>query len=181
MVALKMMSSTGIAGLGGGLGEGTSIGAAFYIGMNAPKERAWVLMAGDPRYALNMAAMPDRLSGIYGSLYLSQSISLFIVSGGYELYVGLGAFTLTPASATLLGALEVPGLPYVVGNLGGRIHGEILGGLVSAAAWFNLQVIGPYPFGFQGTVGLEACVLWVACGSVDVTVGLNTTEGFYIR
>jgi hypothetical protein len=73
------------------------------------------------------------------------------------------------------------GLPYVVGNLGGRIHGEILGGLVSAAAWFNLQVLGPYPFGFQGTVGLEACVLWVACGSVDVTVGLNTTEGFYLR
>jgi hypothetical protein len=182
MVALKMMSSSGIAGLGGGLGEGTSIGAAFYIGMNAPKERAWVLMAGDPRYALNMAAMPNRLSGIYGSLYLSNSISLFIVSGGYELYVGLGAFALTPSSATLLGALSAgAGLPYVVGNLGGRIHGEILGGLVSAAAWFNLQVIGPYPFGFQGTVGLEACVLWVACGSVDVTVGLNTTEGFYIR
>jgi hypothetical protein len=53
--------------------------------------------------------------------------------------------------------------------------------LVSAGAYFDLQIIGPYPFGFQGTVGLEACVLWVACGSVDVTIGLNTTEGFYIR
>jgi hypothetical protein len=182
MVALKMMSGGGIPGLGAGVGEGSSIGAAFYIGMNAPKDRAWVLLGSDPRYSLNMAAMPNNLTGIYGSLYVSRSVSLFIVSGGYELYVGLGAFTLTPESATLLGALAAgPGLPYVVGNLGGRIHGEILGGLVSAAAWFNLQIMGPYPFGFEGTVGLEACVLWVACGSVDVTIGLNTAEGFYIR
>ncbi len=139
-------------------------------------------MGDDPRYALNLTPMPSRLSGLYGSLSVSQSISLFIISGGYELHVGLGAFTLTPASATLLGALAAgPGLPYIVGNLGGRIHGEILGGLVSAAAWFNLQLMGPYPFSFQGTVGLEACVLWVFCGSVDLTIGLNTTEGFYIR
>lgn len=180
MVALKMMASAGVAGLGGGMGMG--VGAAFYIGFNAPKERAWVLTGGDPRFALNTAPLPSRLSGIYGSLYVSQSISLFIISGGYELYVGLGAFTLTPESATILGALASgPGLPYVVGNLGGRIHGEILGGLVSAAAWFNLQLMGPYPFSFQGTVGLEACVLWVICGSVDLTIGLNTTEGFFIR
>lgn len=182
MVALRMMSSTGVAGLGGGLGGGMGVGAAFYIGMNAPKERAWVLLGADPRYALNMAPMPSRLSGIYGSLQVSQSVSLFVISGGYEIHVGLGAFTLTPASATLLGALAAgPGLPYIVGNLGGRIHGEILGGLVSAAAWFNLQLMGPYPFSFQGTVGLEACVLWVFCGSVDLTIGLNTSEGFYIR
>lgn len=182
-VALKMMASTGVAGLGGGLGGGVGLGAAFYIGFNAPKERAWVLMSpSDPRYALNTTPLPARLSGLYGSLYVSQSISFFIISGGYELYVGLGAFTLTPESATILGALVAgPGLPYVIGNLGGRIHGEILGGLVSAAAWFNLQIIGPYPFSFQGTVGLEACVLWVACGSVSLTVGLNTTEGFFIR
>ncbi|MGQ0739057.1 MAG: hypothetical protein ACT4OJ_08380 [Bacteroidota bacterium] len=182
-VALRMMASTGVAGLGGGLGAGVGLGAGFYIGFNAPKERAWVLMSpSDPRYALNTAPLPARLSGLYGSLYVAQSISLFIISGGYELYVGLGAFTLTPESATILGALVAgPGLPYVVGNFGGRIHGEILGGLVSAAAWFNLQIIGPYPFAFQGTVGLEACVLWVICGSVDITVGLNTTEGFYIR
>lgn len=178
MVALEMMSSTGIMGVG----AGTGVGAAFYIGKNAPKERAWVLLASDPKYRLNLAPMPARLTGIYGSLYVSQSVSLFIVSGGYELYLGLGAFILEPDAAAALGALSPGiGLPYVVGNLGGRIHGEILGGLVSAAAWFNLQVLGPYPFGFQGTVGLEACVLWVACGSVDVTVGLNTTEGFFIR
>ncbi len=182
MVAVKMMASTGVAGLGGGLGGGMGIGAAFYIGMNAPKSRAWVLMTGDPRYALNMEALPNRLTGIYGSIQVSQSVSLFIISGGYEIYVGLGAFTLQPESATLLGAMFAgAGIPYVVGNVGGRIHGEILGGLVSAAAWFNLQIIGPYPFSFQGTVGLEACVLWVICGSVDITIGLNTTRGFYIQ
>lgn len=179
MVSLKMMSSTGILGVG----SGTGIGAAFYIGMNAPKDRAWVLRSPhDPRYALNMTPMPSRLSGIYGSLYVSQGISLFIISGGYEINVGFGAFTLAPPEAAALGAVFAgAGIPYVVGNLGGRIHGEILGGLVSAAAWFNLQVLGPAPFGFQGTVGLEACVLWVACGSVDVTIGLNSSEGFYIR
>lgn len=169
MVALKILT------FGGGVG----IGAAFYIGENAPKSRAWVLMGGDPRYALNMAPLPANLTGIYGSLHISQSINLFIVSGGYEVFVGLGAFVLP---APIPGAMHAGlGLPYVVGNLGGRIHGEILGGLVSAAAYFNLQMIGPYPFSFQGTVGLEACVLWVVCGSVDLTVGLNSAEGFYIR
>jgi hypothetical protein len=182
MVALTMMGGSYSPLTLSGVGAGTSVGAAFYIGKNAPKERAWVLLASNPKYRLNLTPMPARLTGIYGSLYVSQSVSLFIVSGGYELYLGLGAFVLEPAAAAALGALSPGiGLPYVVGNLGGRIHGEILGGLVSAAAWFNLQVLGPYPFGFQGTVGLEACVLWVACGSVDVTVGLNTTEGFYIR
>lgn len=182
MVALKMMSSSGLAGLGGGFGAGTGVGAAFYIGKNAPKSRAWVLMGGDPRFSLNMAPLPDHLTGIYGSLHVEQSISLFIISGGYELTVGLGAFVLEPPAAAALGALSPAiGLPYVVGNLGGRIHGEILGGLVSAAAYFNLSIIGPYPFGFEGRVGLEACVLWVLCGSVDITIGLNTSEGFYIR
>jgi len=183
MVALKMMSSTGVAGLGGGLGAGTGVGAAFYIGVHAPKSRAWVLMGGDPRFSLNMTPLPDHLTGIYGSLHVEQSISLFIISGGYELNVGVGAFVLTaPFPGALPAMLSPPiGLPYIVGNLGGRIHGEILGGLVSAAAYFNLSIIGPYPFGFEGKVGLEACVLWVICGSVDITVGLNTTEGFYIR
>ncbi len=180
MVGLKMMSSVGIPGLGAGAGMGIS--AAFYIGHMAPKTRAWVLVGGDPRFSLNMAPLPDHLTGIYGSLHVEQSVNIAIISGGYEITVGLGAFVLEPTVATALGALSPGlGLPYVVGNLGGRVHGEILGGLVSAGAYFNLSVIGPYPFGFEGRVGLEACVLWVACGSVDVTIGLNSSEGFYIR
>ena len=42
-------------------------------------------------------------------------------------------------------------------------------------------MILPYPFQFQGDIGLSACVLWVACGDVDVTVGLNSSEGFYLQ
>jgi hypothetical protein len=180
MIGLKMMASAGIPGLGAGAGMG--ITGAFYIGKNAPKSRAWVLVGGDPRFSLNMTPLPDHLTGIYGSIHIEQGVNIAIISGGYEITVGLGAFVLEPSAAASLGALSPGiGLPYVVGDLGGRIHGEILGGLVSAGAYFNLSIIGPYPFGFEGKVGLEACVLWVACGSVDVTIGLNTTEGFYIR
>lgn len=180
MVALRMMASAGIPGLG--VGAGTGVGAAFYIGKGAPKSRAWVLMGGDPRFSLNMTPLPDLLTGVYGSLHVEQGINIAIISGGYELTVGMGAFMLEPPGAASLGAFSPGiGLPYIVGNLGGRIHGEILGGLVSAGAWFNLSIIGPVPFGFEGRVGLEACVLWVICGSVDITIGLNSAEGFYIR
>ncbi len=176
MVSLKVM----------GFGGGAGIGAGFYVGMNAPKSRAWVLMGQDPRFTLNMAALPATLTGVYGMVQIHQSINLYIISGGYDLYVGLGAFMLSvPLPGSIVaGPVSVPPpllLPYVVGNFGGRIHGEILGGLVSAGAYFNLQLIGPIPFSFQGTVGLEACVLWVFCGGVDLTVGLNSSEGFYIR
>ncbi|HEY6062529.1 MAG TPA: hypothetical protein VIV35_02910, partial [Chitinophagaceae bacterium] len=180
MVALKMMASAGIPGFGAG--AGTGIGAAFYIGKGAPKSRAWVLVGGDPRFSLNMAPFPDRLTGVYGSVHIEQGINIAIISGGYEITAGLGAFVLeVPVPGALYSLTPVAGLPYVVGNLGGRIHGEILGGLVSAGAYFNLSVICCAPFGFEGKVGLEACVLWVACGSVDVTIGLNSAEGFYIR
>lgn len=171
MVALKIMS----------LGEGQALASAFYIGKNAPKSRAWVLTGADPRYNLNMEVMPERLTGVYGSIHYHDAVRLYVVSGSYDIYVGLGAFVLTPEIASQLGGLTpTVGLPYVVGNLGGRIHGDILGGFVSAAAYFNLQLIGPYPFSFEGTVGLEGCVLWVACKSVDITVGLNSTRGFYV-
>jgi hypothetical protein len=167
-------------------GFGTGLNAGFYFGVNAPKSEAWVLLGPDPRYQLNMAALPDRLTGVYGFVAIKQGIDLYVVSGEYEVFVGLGAFVLDVVRATNLGGLKPPGFPlvgapYAIGNLGGRIHGEILGGLVSAGAWFNLQLIAPYPFHFEGTVGLEGCVAWVFCGSVSITVGLNTAQGFYIK
>lgn len=175
-ISLSIMNGSIISSSGEGLATG------FYLGRNAPKSEAWVILGADPRYQLNMAAMPDRLTGVYAFVQYKKGINLFIVSGEYEVFVGLGAFTLDVAQAAGLGAIPyLPGTPYVLGNLGGRIHGEILGGLVSAGAWFNLQLLAPYPFHFQGTVGLEGCALWVACASVDITIGLNTEEGFYIR
>jgi hypothetical protein len=153
-----------------GMQGGNGIGAGLYVGVNAPKSRAWVLLTKDPRYKLNMDAMPDRLTGVYGFMHVSKAINLYVISGGYDLFLGSGLFLNTETMT-----------PYMVGNLGGGIHGEILGGLVSASASFNLQLLLGYPFGFQGTVELEGCVVWVACGSVDLTIGLNTKQGFYIE
>lgn len=161
----------------------TGLGAGFYFGVNAPKDKAWVLMGSDPRYKLNTSALPATLTGMYGYLHIKQGINLYVVSGGYEFFAGFGVFVLDAAQVTNMDA-QASGLPaslYLVGNLGGRIHGEILGGLVSAAAGFNIQVIGPYPASFEGSVTLEACVLWVACGSVNLGVGMNTSDGFYIK
>lgn len=159
MMALKIM----------GTGGGTGLGAGFYAGVNAPKSKAWVLIGSNPRYNLNMTLLPNNLTGVYGYVHYSNSVNLYVVSGGYELFIGLGAF-MSP-------------LPTLIGNFGGRIHGEILGGIVSAGAGFNMQLaVGPpCGLGFEGTVSLDACVLWVFCGGVDLTVGLNGCEGFYIE
>ncbi|MGO4293678.1 hypothetical protein [Chitinophaga sp. RAB17] len=172
MVKLKIM----------GTAAGTGVGAGFYIGNNAPKSRAWVLMSADPRYNLNMTAMPDLLTGIYGYLHVQNGVNLYVVSGEYDMFVGYGAFVLTPDIGRRFGGFTPGiGLPYVIGNLGGRIHGEILGGLVSAGAYYNLQLMLPYPLSFQGKVGLEGCVAWVVCKSIALNLGVNSEEGFYIR
>jgi hypothetical protein len=152
-----------IMGFGGGYG----LGAGLYVGINAPKSRAWILDGTDPRYGLNKGALPTKLTGVYGYIKVHQGINLYVISGGYDVFVGLGIF-FSPA-------------PEVIANLGGRVYGEILGGLASAAAKFNLQFYLGYPIGFQGTIGLEACALWVVCVSVDLTAGLNSNEGFYLR
>jgi hypothetical protein len=171
------------APVGGGSAEG-----GFYVGMNAPKTAAWVLQDKDSRFKLNMAPLPDRLTGFYGYAKAGGGINLWLVSGGFEVYAGLGGFVLTPTEAAAVGAqasgLELGSpvqLPYAVGNLGIHIWGKILGSLLSAGAWGNFQLMLPYPYGFEGTLGLEACALWVVCKSVDVTCGLNSTQGFYIH
>lgn len=161
---------------------GSSAEGGFYVGMNAPKTAAWVLEDKDSRFKLNMTPLPRRLTGFYGYVKAGGSIDLWVVSGGFEVYAGLGGFVLTPTEAGGVGA-QFSGvvLPYVVGNCGIHIWGKILGGLVSAGAWGDLQLLLPYSYGFEGTVGLEACGLWVFCGSVDLTCGLNSAQGFYIE
>jgi len=163
---------------------GVAAEGGFYIGMNAPKAEAWVLAGAGSRYKLNMAPLPDRLTGIFGYAKASDSINLYVFSGGIEAYAGVGGFILTPAQVTNLGATASglgPGLPFVIGHAGVHVWGEILGGLVSADGTVDLQVIAPYPFSFQGTLELEGCVVWVVCGSVDVTVGVNSSEGLFVK
>jgi hypothetical protein len=108
-------------------------------------------------------------------------------SGGMEAYVGLGGFILDPLNSAQIANLKAKvsglagALPYAIGHAGFHIWGDILGGIVSAGGTVNVDVIGPYPFSFEGTLELEGCVVWVFCGSVDVSVGLNSSEGFYVR
>jgi hypothetical protein len=144
--------------------------AGFFLGMNAPKSTAWVMDGINGRFGLNKAALPDNLTGFYAYFSVTQQVNLFIVSGGYQVYVGMGAFVdLTPGF-------------YVVGSVGVRIWGEILGGLVGASAWGQLTIVAglPYP-AFEGEIGMSACVLWVFCGSVDVHAGFNHNDGFYLH
>jgi hypothetical protein len=163
---------------GGSGGEG-----GFYVGLNAPKSEAWVLTSGGDRYKLNTTPLPTRLTGVYGYVKASSSVDLFVLSGGIEAYAGVGGFVLTPAQVADMSAQASglgPGLPFVVGNVGIHVWGSILGGFVSADGTVDLNIIAPYPFSFQGTLELEGCVLWVACKSVDLTVGLNSSQGLFV-
>ena len=163
---------------------GTSSEGGFYVGLNAPKAEAWVLATGGDKFKLNMAPLPARLTGVYGYGKASTSINVWVFSGGMEVYAALGGLTLSPAQVVDLGAtstLSAVGLPFVVGNFGVHIWGEILGGLVGAGGWGNFNVIAPYPFSYQGTIGLEGCVAWVVCGNVDVTAGLNSEDGLFVE
>jgi len=174
-LSVNVVYPVGQAGVEGG----------FYLGINAPTSEAWVLNSGmDSRFGLNTAALPATLTGVYGYVKVSNSINLWVVSGGYDAYVGLGGFWLPAISTGPLNAVAPGaglGVPYVIGNVGYEVWGEILGGLVSADGWTDLQVIAPYPFSFQGTVGLHACAAWLVCGTADVSVGLNSVQGFYVN
>jgi len=70
---------------------------------------------------------------------------------------------------------------YIVGVVGVYIYGEILWGLVSASAWGELEMYFGHPMGFEGTFGLRGCVLWVICGEIEITAGMNSVRGFYIE
>ena len=160
-----------VGGLGITVGGGTTLETGVFLGINAPKNKAWVMDGINGRFGLNKGGLPSNLTGFYAYLGISQGVDLFIVSGGYQVYVGVGAF-----------APSISDVPSggVIGNVGIYVWGKILGGLVSAAAWGNLQMIAAIPPAFQGSLGLEACVLWVFCGSVSVHAGFNKDEGFYL-
>lgn len=168
-LGVSMCGWTGGAGLEGGM----------FIGHNVPKAKAWVLQTTTGRFGVTQQQLPDTLTGLYGYGQVSFGVNWYVFGGGVELYAGLGAFVDKPGTASSSGGtVQCPGLPYVIGCAGCYVHGEILGGLVSAAGWANLILQGPIPY-FEGTFGLEGCVLWVLCASIDVTAGLNS-DGFYM-
>jgi hypothetical protein len=151
----------------------------FFIGHDVPKELAWVLDPSDPHFGMSRNILPATLTGVYGYGQVSIGFNAYVLGGGVDIFAGAGAFA-TPLpggpAASFVGAAL---LPFVVGTCGIYVHGEILGGLVSASAWANLSLRGPVPTYFEGTFGLRGCVVWVLCASVNVTAGLNQS-GFYL-
>lgn len=165
----------GIEIYGKAIGKGGLSGGVF-IGNNVPKEDIWVLTDTSNKYAVNMSSFPSYVTGVYGFGQVSFSMDFGVFGGGLEIYAGVGAFMNLPGLTDNITGLP---LPYVLANIGVSLHGEILWGAVSASAWVNLQIMLGDPFYFQGSAGLEGCVLWVMCASVDVTVRLDE-NGFDI-
>lgn len=171
MVSIEICSWTGGVGLEGGI----------FIGHNVPKEKAWVLETGSEHFGVSSDILPNSLTGLYGYGQISFSVQWYIFGGGVELYAGMGAFSEMPSGlSTLWSDLTGIGLPYVIGSCGIHVYGEILGGVVSASAWADLDLRGPAPIYYEGTFGLEGCVLWVICAEVEVTAGLSPSRGFYM-
>jgi hypothetical protein len=148
----------------------------FFVGNEVPKQLAWVLEhPTNPHFGVSQAILPSTLTGVFGYGQHSRADTWAgVFSGRVELYAGMGAFNVVPPGMSpAFGG--VVGFPYVIGACGIYAHGEILAGLVSASAWGNLSLRGPLPVFFEGTFGLEGCVAWVACDSVDVTARLDSS------
>ncbi len=168
-VAIAVGTWIGGAGMEGGL----------FVGHNVPKAKVWVLQTANGAYGVSQAQLPDQLTGVYGYGKVGFGCGNWLFSGGVELYAGMGAFTAAPPGLKSVWEDTGIGLPYIVGAGGIGVHGEILGGIVSASGSANLVLSGPYPLQYEGTLTLEGCVMWVFCGSVSMTTGLNS-DGFYL-
>ena len=151
-----------ICGWSGGVG----LEGGLFLGYNADRARAWVLSAGGEKFGISNAILPPTLSGIYGYGQISFSVNWYVFGGGVEIFAGIGLFAGTHGGG-------------VFGRCGIHVFGEILGGLVSASAWANLALMVGIPLYFEGSFGLEGCVLWVICASIEVTAGLGS-DGFYL-
>jgi hypothetical protein len=170
-LSMKIIGWGGSCGFEGGL----------FIGHNVNRDKAWVLLySGSEHFGIKKEILPSTLSGLYGYGRLSDSINLIgIISGGYDLYAGMGAFAQIPDGHSSLWKIS-DFLPYVVASCGLHISGEILEGAVSASAWAQLTLRGPLPLYFEGKIGLEGCALWVLCASIELTAGFDSS-GFYAR
>jgi hypothetical protein len=152
----------------------------FFIGNNVPNALAWVLDPTDTHFGMSRSILPATLTGVFGYGQASIGVNYYVLGGGVDIYAGAGAFSAPIAAGGPLAPFAGnPLLPYVVGACGIHVHGEILGGLVSASAWANLSLRGPVPTYFEGTFGLRGCVAWVLCASVNITAGVNSS-GFYL-
>ncbi|HYM19475.1 MAG TPA: hypothetical protein VEW28_00555, partial [Candidatus Kapabacteria bacterium] len=87
--------------------------SGVFLGNNCPKSKIWVTDGINSRFSFNKGGLPTNLTGLYAYISISQSVNLYIVSGGYEVYIGVGAF---------LGTSPPVGSGFgVMGNVGVRI------------------------------------------------------------
>ena len=158
-----------------GYGGSGGVEGGFFAGIGVPKDEAWILSDADPEFKIQ-ANLPDYLTGLYGYVEVSGSKSWSVLaSAGFRLHAGLGAFVGESNNNA------IQNLPFAMGNLGVEVWGKILGGLISARGWADLQILLPSFLGFHGMIGLEGCAGWLLCDQVDLEAGLNPIDGFYLR
>ncbi len=146
--------------------------AGAWFGINTNKDNVWVMDGINGEFGLNKAALPQYLSGFYAYVSWSDAGNYgYVLSGGYEAFAGLGA---------IVGFGGDIGDGFgAIGNVGLHIWGKFAGGLASADAWGDLQILAGYPPAFEGTIGVDLCVLF-ACVSENVHAGFNASQGFYL-
>ncbi len=168
-VAVSMYS------MGGGASGASSSNkeAGLWFGINSNKDNIWVMDGISGRFGLNKQALPQRITGVYAYVSWGDAKNFgYVFSGGYQAFAALGAF------AGYGG--DIGGGFGLIGNVGLYLWGKILGGIVSADAWGNLQLIVGYPPAFAGEIGMDACVFLVFCGGTTLHCGFNASQGFYI-
>lgn len=154
-------------------GTSSSKEAGAWVGINSNKDNIWVMDGISGRFGLNKAGLPQNLTGAYAYVTWSDAANLgYLFTGGYQVYVALGAFVGFGG--------DIGGGFGLIGNVGAYVWGKFLGGIGSADAWGNLQMVAGYPPAFQGTLGVDICVAWVACVSATLNAGFNAGQGFFL-
>ena len=98
-----------------------------------PKELAWVLDPTDIHFGMSRAILPMNLTGVYGYGQLSMG-STWPSSAAASTSSSAPAPSWPRDPGALVPFPGTTWLPYVVGACAIYVHGEILGGLVSASA-----------------------------------------------
>lgn len=148
--------------------ESNTIHGGFFLGLNVPKSKAWVLEAEDGRFRLRDEFIPNRLTGIYMFGGTSSSLDLLLISGRIDAHLGIGGFT-----------------RGVGVSAGVDLHGSILAGLIYGSALVNLQVAGGEEFGLYGRGALQGCLntVWFGnyCGTANFGAGITSSRGLFVE
>jgi hypothetical protein len=139
---------------------------AFFVGYNAPTSKIWALdqiSRGPSIREILKNQGKTKLTGIYLAGSFSYTVNLIeIIEGRYSIWVGIGFF-----GPNLIDS-EPDMSTTLLAHAGMGFQGSILGGLARASAWAELlasSTVPPNPLKWkmclQGTLGVEACVIWI--------------------